>query len=54
MKKGDKMLHQTGMRLIRQPRRPRYIPYISLTKYLAGRKNEIWRDYLPVFADFRE
>ncbi len=54
MKKGDKMLHQTSMKLLRQPRRPKYIPYISLTKYLAGRKNEIWRDYLPVFADFRD
>ncbi len=54
MKKGDKMLHQTGMKLIRQPRRPRYVPYISLTKYLSGRKNQVWRDYLPVFADFRD
>ena len=54
MKKGDKMLHQTGMKLMRQPHRPRYIPYISLTKYLVGRKNEVWRDYLPVFADFRD
>ena len=54
MKKGDKMLHQTSMKLLKQPRRPKYIPYISLTKYLAGRKNETWRDYLPVFADFRD
>ncbi len=54
MKKGDKLLHQTGMKLLRQPHRPRYIPYISLTKYLAGRKNDVWRDYLPVFADFRD
>lgn len=54
MKKGDKWLHQTSMKLVRQPRRPKYIPYISLTKYLAGRKNEVWRDYLPVFADFRD
>ncbi len=54
MKKGDKMLQQTGMKLIRQPRRPRYVPYISLTKYLTGRQNDVWRDYLPVFADFRD
>jgi 5-methylcytosine-specific restriction endonuclease McrA len=52
MKKSDKFLHQTGMKLMKQPRRPRYIPYISLVKYLAGRKNDVWRDYLPVFADF--
>ena len=51
MKKSDKLVHQAGMRLLRAPRRPRYVPYISLTKYLVGRKNEVWRDYLPVFAD---
>lgn len=54
MKKSDKFLHQTGMKLLNQPRRPKYIPYISLTKYLAGRKNDVWRDYLPVFSDFRD
>jgi len=50
-KKGDKMLWQTGMKLMRQPRRPRYVPYISLTKYVAGTKNDIWRTYLPTFTD---
>jgi 5-methylcytosine-specific restriction endonuclease McrA len=54
MKKGDKYLNQTGMKLMTQPRRPKYIPYISLTKYLSGRKNDIWRDYLPVFSDFKD
>lgn len=51
MKKSDKLVHQVGMRLVRPPRRPRYVPYISLTKYLMGRKNEVWRNYLPTFAD---
>jgi len=46
-KKGDKALHQTGMRLRREPKRPRYVPYISLAKYVAGQKNEVWRTYLP-------
>ena len=50
-RKGDKMLHNSGMKLSRPPRRPRYVPYISLTKYLNGTKNEVWRDYLPVFHD---
>ena len=36
---------------MRPPRRPKYTPYISLTKYLSGRKNEVWKDYLPTFAD---
>jgi 5-methylcytosine-specific restriction endonuclease McrA len=53
-KKGDKSLSQTGMKLRRAPRRPRYVPYISLTKYVAGAKNEIWRTYLPVVPDLRD
>ena len=51
MKKSDKLAHQAGMKLVRAPRRPRYVPYISLTKYLTGRKNEVWRSYLPTFTD---
>jgi 5-methylcytosine-specific restriction endonuclease McrA len=50
-KKGDKSLSQTGMKLRKAPRRPRYVPYISLTKYVAGTKNEIWKTYLPVVPD---
>ncbi len=50
-RKGDKMLSQSGMKLARPPRRPRYVPYISMTKYLNGTKNEVWRDYLPIFSD---
>ena len=51
MKKSDKLMHQIGMKLARPARRPRYVPYISMTKYLSGRKNEVWRNYLPTFAD---
>lgn len=51
LKKGDKPLHQAGMTLLRQPRRPRYVPYISLSKYIEGTKNEVWRNYLPFFSD---
>jgi 5-methylcytosine-specific restriction endonuclease McrA len=51
IKKSDKMAQQVGMKLCRTPRRPRYTPYISLTKYLLGRKNHVWRDYLPTFVD---
>jgi 5-methylcytosine-specific restriction endonuclease McrA len=50
-KKGDKTLDQCRMELARQPRRPRYVPFISLTKYLKGARNVIWRDYLPIFSD---
>ena len=50
-KKGDKTPEKAGMKLLRQPRRPRYTPYISLNKYVAGTKHEIWRNYLPIFTD---
>ncbi len=53
-KKSDKLLYQTGMKLLRTPRRPRYTPFISITKYLSGRKNDVWRDYLPVFTDIAD
>jgi 5-methylcytosine-specific restriction endonuclease McrA len=53
-KKGDKTLQQSGMRLRREPRRPRYVPYISLVKYVAGQKNEIWRSYLPAMPGIGE
>jgi len=53
-KKGDKHLAQTSMRLRREPHRPRYVPYISLTKYVAGQKNETWRAYLPVVPGLRD
>lgn len=47
--KGDKTLSQVGFSLRRQPRRPKYVPFISLTKFITGARNETWRDYLPVF-----
>lgn len=50
-KKGDKPLELTAMKLARQPRKPRYVPFISLTKYLEGARNDVWRDYLPIFSD---
>ena len=37
-----------------EPRRPRYVPYISLAKYVAGQKNEIWRNYLPTVPGLRD
>jgi 5-methylcytosine-specific restriction endonuclease McrA len=50
-RKGDKTPEKAGMRLLRPPRRPRYTPYISLNKYVAGTRHEVWRDYLPIFSD---
>jgi len=53
-KKGDKTLKEAGMTLIRQPRKPRYVPFISMTKYIEGARNEHWRIYLPIFGDLPE
>jgi 5-methylcytosine-specific restriction endonuclease McrA len=49
-RKGDKTLTQVGFTLPHPPRRPKYVPFISLTKFMTGARNEVWRDYLPVFA----
>lgn len=50
-KKGDKTLAQLGWALRRDPRKPRYVPFISLTKFMSGTRNTVWRDYLPIFDD---
>ena len=52
-KKGDKTIAQVGFSLRREPRRPKYVPFISLTKFRSGAQNEVWRDYLPVFDSFK-
>jgi 5-methylcytosine-specific restriction endonuclease McrA len=46
-KKGDKTLAEVGFHLARPPRRPRWVPFVSLTKYMDGKRNQAWRDYLP-------
>lgn len=50
-RKGDKPADKMGMKLARAPRRPRYTPFISLNKYVAGTRHQVWKDYLPVFTD---
>jgi 5-methylcytosine-specific restriction endonuclease McrA len=50
-KKGDKDLLRIGFTLDRIPTKPKYVPFISLTKFIAGVRNETWRDYLPVFEE---
>jgi 5-methylcytosine-specific restriction endonuclease McrA len=51
-RKGDKTLAQVGFSLRGTPRRPKYVPFISLTKFINSARNEVWRDYLPVFDSF--
>lgn len=52
LKKGDKTPQQAHMKLRNQPRRPHFIPYISLPAYLKARHREEWQFYLPIFDAF--
>lgn len=49
LKKGDRTPPQARMQLLRQPFRPRFIPYISLPAYVKARSRQEWAYYLPVF-----
>lgn len=52
-RKGDKHPSQAGLALRRKPVKPRFVPYISFTKYLSCMDNESWREFLPAFPDPR-
>lgn len=53
LKKGDKTPQQAKMKLARKPRRPHYVPYLSLPIFLRAQHREEWRDFLPVFEEFQ-
>jgi 5-methylcytosine-specific restriction endonuclease McrA len=44
-RKGDRRPEQAGMQIIRKPRRPEALPYLTLSLGLK-RAPESWRDYL--------
>lgn len=46
-RKGDKLLDDTNFTLARLPRRPRWIPFISLARFVDRSRHEIWQMYLP-------
>ena len=50
-KKGNRTPLEAGMALRRRPFRPKFIPYISYTKFLAAAANPTWRPYLAPYAD---
>ena len=54
LKKGDKTPQQARMPLARKPRRPHFVPYLSLPVYLRAQGIEDWRMYLPIFEEFGE
>lgn len=52
LRKGDKTLEKANMHLRRPPKRPHFIPYISLPAYQKAMKQENWLFYLPVYEAF--
>ena len=50
-KKGNQMPEDAGLRIRRRPFRPKFIPYISYTKFLSAAANPAWRQYLAPYAD---
>jgi 5-methylcytosine-specific restriction endonuclease McrA len=50
-RKGGRLPHEAGMRLLRLPREPRCDVYSLFTPYLTDPRNEAWRDYLFLSAD---
>ena len=49
--KGNRTPEEARMHLVRKPFRPKFIPYISYTKFLAAASNPAWRPYLAPYAD---
>jgi 5-methylcytosine-specific restriction endonuclease McrA len=48
--KGNRTPKEAGLTLTREPHRPRYVPYISFSKFVTAFRNERWIDYLAPFA----
>jgi 5-methylcytosine-specific restriction endonuclease McrA len=51
LKKADKTPQQANMKLARKPKRPSYVPYLSLPIYLKAQSRDEWRDFLPYFPE---
>lgn len=47
--KGDKSLQQAGMKLIRPPRKPPLIPFVSLSKFARSQRHAEWQPYLAAY-----
>jgi 5-methylcytosine-specific restriction endonuclease McrA len=52
LKKAAKTPQQAGMKLARKPRRPHFVPYISLPLYLKAKGRGEWQMFLPQFEEF--
>ena len=52
LKKADKTPAQAHMKLARRPKRPHFVPYLSLPTYLKAQGRTDWQDYLPIYEEF--
>ena len=52
LKKGDKTPQQAHMKLARPPKRPHFVPYLSLPLYLKAQNRDDWQMFLPFFSEF--
>lgn len=52
LKKADKTPAQANMKLKKVPKRPQYVPYLSLQKYIRAMERDDWTFFLPVFDEF--
>lgn len=52
LKKADKTPVQANMKLARKPKRPHFVPYISLPMYLKAQERGEWQMFLPNFEEF--
>ncbi|MFQ6131074.1 MAG: HNH endonuclease [Armatimonadota bacterium] len=50
-KKANRTPSEAGMKLIRHPKRPKYTPYISFSKFVTACRNQRWQPYLAPFAE---
>jgi 5-methylcytosine-specific restriction endonuclease McrA len=49
--KANRTPAEAGLKLIKQPRRPKYIPYISYTRFVTATQNPVWYPYLAPYGD---
>lgn len=49
-KKGNRTPQEAGMKLRRQPKKPRYVPYISFSRFVTAARHEAWREFLQPYT----
>jgi 5-methylcytosine-specific restriction endonuclease McrA len=49
--KGNRTPAEADMKLLKMPRRPKFIPYISYTKFMSAAHNPAWQEYLAPYLD---